>query len=450
MEHASRYPVFAIVGRPNVGKSSLLNALARRRVAIVEPTPGVTRDRVSVIASHRGLSAEVIDTAGLGVGGAEELEAEVSRQIDVALDVADAVILVMDAREGVVSLDLEAVDAVRRTSKPVILVANKVDSERERRSLGDFYEVGFGEPVATAAIQSVGRRELFERMIETLGEENFVRETDQPEAARIAVVGRRNAGKSTLVNRLVGRNRVVVSETPGTTRDAVDVPFEADGRSFVLVDTAGVRKRGKLADSVEFYSMTRTREAMRRADVIILVLDSLREISKIDKQIGRYAADHYKPCIVALNKWDLADDERREAFKEYVAAKLPGLAGSPMAFLSSLTGEGVERLLAMAAGLKAESATRVTTGELNRVLRQATALRRPKPAHGAVGKIYYGTQVGVQPPAIVLFVNRKRLFQASYLRFIENHLREHTPLARVPIRLELREKGELSSEAQAS
>jgi len=440
MEKASRYPRFAIVGRPNVGKSSLLNMLAKKRIAIVEETAGVTRDRVSAVASFNELSAEVIDTAGIIIGAGDELEEEVSRQIAVALDVADVVILVMDAREGVTPMDREAADFVRRSSKPVILVANKVDTAEIEKSIGDFFALGFGPPIATAAITGHGRSALFEEMIRLLGEEAFVREEDAAEATRVAIIGRRNAGKSTFINRLVGENRVVVSEIPGTTRDAVDVPFEMGGNNFILVDTAGVRKRSKLADSIEFYSQTRTQEAIRSCDVVVLMLDATVDVGRLDKNLGRYAADHYKPCIVALNKWDLADKELRDEFVEYVGQKLPGLTGVPLAMISALAGEGVEELMEAVVLSRDESVTRITTGELNRIISDAMTRRNPKPMGGRVGKVYYVTQVDIQPPTLVLFINDNKLFSPAYLRYLEGYLRKKTPISHVPIRLELREK----------
>lgn len=434
-----RYPRFAIVGRPNVGKSSLLNALARSRIAIVEKTPGVTRDRVSAIVRHGGLCAEVIDTAGLGRLTGAPLEREISGQIAAAVDLADAILLVMDARIGLTAQDREAADFIRKSGKPVILVANKVDTVREELSLGDFFELGFGAAVPTAAISGHGRAVLFERMVDLLGRDAFVPETKRDEAALVAFVGRRNAGKSTLVNRLVGEERMVVSEIPGTTRDAVDVPFEWGGRRFVAVDTAGLRRRAQATDSVEFYSQTRAEKAIRRADVLVLVIEAQSPISNIDKTIGQRAADFYKPCVVAINKWDLVDQSKMEEFVEYVSAKLPGLAGSPMVFISALSGEGVDELMERVAELRVEAATRITTGELNRLIHEATSRRRPKPRHGKVGKIYYGTQAESLPPTIVLFVNDKKVFDSTYLRYLSNYLRQRTPLVHVPICFEIRQ-----------
>ena len=440
MESAAGYPRFAIVGRPNVGKSSLLNALAQRRIAIVEETAGVTRDRVSAVATHNKLSAEVIDTAGIVIGAGDELEREVSRQIEAALDVADAVLFVLDARDGITPMDREAAEFVRKSSKPIILVANKVDTARQENALGELFSLGFGEPIPTAAIHGHGRSELFEAMIDLLGPEAFVREKERPEATRVALVGRRNAGKSTLINRLVGEARVVVDEVPGTTRDAVDVPFEMGEHRFVLVDTAGVRKRSKIADSVEFYSQARTERAIRHADVVILVLDATAEVGRLDKNLGRYAADHYKPCVVTLNKWDLAEDRLRGEFVDYIGQKLPGLTGAPLAMISALTGEGIEAMMEGVVTLKEESTARITTGELNRIVGEAVNRRRSKSVGGKIGKVYYVTQVGVGPPTLVFFINEKRYFSPSYLRYLEGFVRKNTPLAHVPIRIELREK----------
>ena len=444
-----RYPRFAIVGRPNVGKSSLLNALARQQVAIVERTAGVTRDRVAAVVDYQELAMEVIDTAGLDMETEKALEREVARQIEEAIDLADAFLLVMDARDGLTPADRQAAELVRRTAKPVIVVANKVDTLQQELALGEFYKLGFGEPVATAAIHGHGRKDLFERMIALLGPDVFVREEQKEGATRVAFVGRRNAGKSTLVNRLTKQARMVVSDVPGTTRDAVDVPFELEGRPFIAVDTAGLRKRGKADDAIDMFSQDRAQRAIRRAHVVVLVMDALTEVARIDKLIGQQTVDHYKPCVVAVNKWDLADESKRRDFATYVLKTLPGLANAPTVFISAETGQGVDELMEQVAVLHNEAASRVTTGELNRIIREATSQRRPKPRGGRVGKIYYATQTDTLPPTIVLFVNGTRQFDAIYLRYLANRLRQSTPFVHVPVRFELRERSKADGRANA-
>jgi GTP-binding protein len=437
----------AIVGRPNVGKSTLLNRLCGSRVAIVEPTSGVTRDRVAVPARLRvdmpdGLVerwVEVIDTGGIGIVDRDDLGAVVEAQVAAAVASADAILLVVDVRDGLTPLDSEVAARLRTASQPVLLVANKAETRDSAWEVDAFRRLGFDDgPYAISAQNGEGLQPLLRRLLELLPPDSGLEPPTEP-VLRLAVVGQRNAGKSTLINRLAGEERMIVSEIPGTTRDAVDVRFERDGRTFVAIDTAGLRKRSKLADAIEFFSDARSHKTIRRADVVVLLFDVSRPLSSIDKKLARYAVDRYKPVILAANKADLVRDYAREEFIEYLRAELPGMAFAPVVFLSAREGEGVARLMATAEHLFEQARRRVGTGELNRVLAQATQSRSPSSAGSRV-HLYYATQAEVAPPTFVLFVNDKRLIGKSYLRYLTNRLREGLELDEVPLHLVLRDK----------
>jgi GTP-binding protein len=375
----------AIVGRPNVGKSTLLNRLCGSRVAIVEPTSGVTRDRVAVPARLRVETdegqlerwVEVIDTGGIGIVDRDDLGEVVEAQVRTAVQSADAILFVVDVRDGLTPLDTEVAERLRGAGRPVLLVANKAEGRDAAWEVDAFRRLGFGEgPFAISAQNGEGLRPLLRRLVELLPADAGVEPPDEP-ILRLAVVGQRNAGKSTLINRLAGEERMIVSEIPGTTRDAVDVRFERDGRAFVAIDTAGLRKRSKLADAIEFYSDARSHKTIRRADVAVLLFDVSRPLSSIDKKLARYAVDRYKPVILAANKADLVREYDRQEFIDYLRAQLPGMAFAPIVFLSAREGEGIGRLMDTAERLFAEARRRVGTGELNRVLSEAAQSRSP-------------------------------------------------------------------------
>jgi GTP-binding protein len=434
----------AIVGRPNVGKSTLLNRMVGSRVSIVEPTAGVTRDRVSVrtrIPSPFGERAvEVIDTGGIGIVDRDDLGALVEEQVRAAVEVADLVLFLVDARDGLTPLDLEVAERLRALAKPVILVANKVESERVEAEVGSFWQLGVGgDPLPISAQNGNGVGELYERIADLLPPHDVVEEEEARPAFKLAVVGRRNAGKSTLVNKIARQERVIVSEIPGTTRDALDIVVERDGESFVLIDTAGVRRRKSHADAVEFYSDARAYKAIRRSDVVILLFDATTPLSAIEKKLARYVRDHYKTVILGANKWDLVQGLAPDDFQAYLMQELPGLAHVPVSFLSAKTGQNVARTLELARELHEQASTRVATGELNRVLQRALSGRSPS-SRGHRVRILYATQTDVSPPTFVLFVNDKRLIGKDYLRYLENRMRDELPFAEVPIQIVLRDK----------
>jgi len=432
----------AIVGRPNVGKSTLLNRMVGSRVSIVEPTAGVTRDRIAVAArlfsGNPEHWVEVIDTGGIGIVDRDDLGPHVEEQIRGALAAADLVLFVVDVREGITPLDQEVARRLRQVDMPVLLVVNKAEAERLHWGASEFLGLGVGEgPFVISAQNGEGLTELYERIIELLPGTAFDERPVPETVMKIAVVGRRNAGKSTLINNLAREERMIVSEIPGTTRDAVDVIFERDGRRFVAIDTAGLRKKASMDDAIEFYSDARSHKGVRRADVVVLLFDVTEKFSSIEKRLARYVVDHHRPVILAANKWDLAEGFAPEDFRKYIDDQLPGLAWAPVAFLSAKEGRGVEPLLGLAEELYNAAKRRISTSELNKVLKKALETRAPT-SKGYRASIKYATQAETTPPTFVLFVNDTRLFGKTYLRYLENRLREQFDFMEVPLRIVLR------------
>ncbi|MFW6132295.1 MAG: ribosome biogenesis GTPase Der [Planctomycetota bacterium] len=434
-------PIIAIVGRPNVGKSSLLNRLVGRRVSIVDPTPGVTRDRVSVPLALGETGAdgygELVDTGGMGIDDSDDLTAEVEDQIAYAISAAALILFVVDAREGVLPLDRHVAQRLRRQGRAVLLVANKVDRPDQLSELYDMHELGFGEPLAVSAAHGLGADDLREAIRARLGGSG---EAPTPSVMRLAVVGKRNAGKSTFINALAGEPRVIVSETPGTTRDSVDVTIDIDGRKITLIDTAGVRKKKKLAGDVEFYSYSRAMRSIRRADVVALLIDASVPVSQVDKKLAAEVAKQDRPLVFVVNKWDLASGSASgEDYGEYLQRTFPSLSFAPVSLTQADAGVNVRETIRLAGQLYAQAHTRVGTGRLNAALREVLARRGPSHRRGTrPPKLYYAAQVSTDPPTIVCFVNDVGSFDESYRRFLLNRLREHLPFAEVPIRLVFR------------
>ncbi len=442
-----KLPIVAIIGRPNVGKSSLLNCLAGERISIVESTPGVTRDRVSTIVQHQDVNFELVDTGGIGIVDRDDLSEHIDQQIRIAIHGASIVLFVVDVRDGLVPLDHEVARRLRHEPlrpdeggsfpRRVILVANKVDEPKFEPDAAEFARLGFGEPFLVSAHQEFGRTDLLDRIASELPP---TLEAPEPEM-KLAVVGRQNVGKSTLVNALAEEERVIVSEIPGTTRDAVDVRFERDGHTFLVIDTAGRKKRTKVKDSIEYFSQVRTAAAIARCDVAFLVLDAAAEISKIDKHIGDEIVQQKKPCIIAVNKWDLTQGKvATGAYAEYAADRLKGLGYAPLCFLTAKEGRNLQGAVDLAKHLFKKAQHRVGTGELNRTIdvirdRYQPPMRGTKPP-----RIYYGTQVATAPPTFVLFVNDPALFPKEYVRSLENRFRELLPFSEIPVRIFLRRR----------
>lgn len=434
-------PMVAIVGRPNVGKSSLLNALAARRISIVDPTAGVTRDRVSVVCEHDDVYFELVDTGGYGIVDRDDLSAHVERQIGHAVEGAALILFVVDAREGLMPLDQTAAEWLRRHDREVLLLANKVDAPTTATETGDFHRLGFGAPIPVSALHRRGIDELREQIAERVRPLSDGLSPGEP-VMKLALVGRRNVGKSTFINALAGQERVIVSEVAGTTRDAVDVRFERDGHTYVAIDTAGVRKKGRIADDIEFYSFHRAELSIRRADVVLFLIDATADVSHVDKRLGSYIAEQYKPCIIVINKWDLAKDRANtEDYGEYLLKTLPGLDYAPVAFTTASDNRNVQSVIDLASALFKQARTRVSTGRLNALIEQATSQNLPRPKRGSGPvKVYYATQVSTCPPTIALFVNHPDRVTPGFERFMLNRLREALPFPEVPIRLVFRSR----------
>jgi GTP-binding protein len=431
-------PTVAIVGRPNVGKSSLLNCLSGQKIGIVDPTAGVTRDRVSAVCQIGDVYFELVDTGGFGIEDHDNLTEHVETQIRYAIDQAHLVLFVVDAREGVAVLDQQVARLLRGHDCQVMLVANKVDTIQFEPMIGEFHRLGYGAALPLSAHHGVNRRALMARIAEILAP---VAGAEPPKPKmRIAVVGKRNTGKSTFINALAGEQRVIVSEVAGTTRDAVDVTFEKDGQHFVVIDTAGVRKKNKMSGDIEFYSFVRAQRAIHRADVVLLFIDATISVGQVDKKLARFIAEHDKPCILVVNKWDLAKGRAgTDEYQEYLTKVLPEVSYAPISIMTAVEGRGTFETIDLARVLFKQALTRVPTAQINQTLSQVLAVRNATPRFGSRSvRVYYGTQVGISPPTVVLFVNRPELIRDEYRRFLLNRLRESLPFSEIPIRLVIR------------
>jgi len=428
-------PTVAIIGRPNVGKSSLLNALAGSMISIVEPTAGVTRDRISTIIEKTEKYFELIDTGGYGIVDTDQLSEHIEQQILRAIESANLVIFMVDIRDGLVPLDEKIARLLRKQNFDVIGVANKADTARMFPAAGEFSKLGFGEFLCISAKNNLNKAVLLDEVFDKL--EHLESTKPAEPVMKLAIVGRRNVGKSTLVNAMVGSERVIVSETPGTTRDAVDVRFEKDGKTIIVIDTAGIRKKSKIASSIEFYSYVRVTRSIRRADVVLLLIDAATAVSQVDKKVARFIVEECKSCILVVNKWDLAKDSAVTGdYEEYLTKLLPGLKYVPIAFTTATEAKNIKSVLDLAAEIFKQTTTWIPTAKLNK----AFEIIKTEKIGGAKGKsgwpkIYYATQIAVNPITILMFVNNPELFEENYRRFIIGRLRELLPVEEVPIRL---------------
>ncbi|MGA2582976.1 MAG: ribosome biogenesis GTPase Der [Tepidisphaeraceae bacterium] len=449
-------PVIAIVGRPNVGKSSLLNGLAGKLISIVQDMPGVTRDRISMPVLIHDHFVELVDTGGYGYEDPDQLTEHIRHQIDLAMARADLVLLVVDVQAGLHNTDQEIAKLLRKKNVPTLLVANKADGTKADLALGEFAKLGLGTPIGVSALSGRNLDDLFDAIAKKIDLSDAP--TQMPQTTlMLAIVGKRNAGKSTLVNAIASLydgdpERVIVSEVPGTTRDSVDVRFEKDGKSLVVIDTAGVRKKRQIAtNDIAFYSFHRAQRSIRRADVILMLIDGVDPVSEPDKKLAQYIAEQFKPVILVVNKWDLtkkkyaenrkepADDSQiMEEYREYLDEELGRIDYAPIAFITAKDGRNIQAVLDEAQRLHKQALTRLTTGQLNRAVRQVLQERTASTPSGRKARVYYATQTAVAPPTIVLFVNNPAFFTVPYQRFMINRFRELLPYAEVPIQLILR------------
>ena len=438
-------PQVAIVGRPNVGKSSVFNWLAQKRLAIVDDQAGVTRDRLSYLMCHDGHYFELVDTGGIGCEDVDNLTEQIEEQIQVAIDAANLILFIVDTQTGAMPLDDEVAKRLRHVvDTPVLCVANKTDNESLDPSADAFYKLGRGRLVRTSVKQNRGRQTLLDLIVERLpdsvdGEEgtDLVPETN----AKIAIVGRRNVGKSTFINELAGTDRVIVSEIPGTTRDSIDVRFEIDGKVFTAIDTPGLRRRKSIKTDIDFYGLHRAQRSIRRSDIVLMFLDAGQRIGKVDKQLCGTIAAQYKPCIFVVNKWDLnASSMPTDKWVQYLHDTFRTMHYVPIAYITAKTGRNVKALINHAQMLFKQSQSRVATSMLNRIVRSALEYNPPPLDNHHQSKIYYATQVSTCPPTIVMFCKNPKSFAATYRRYLLRAMRDNLECSEVPIKLYLRSR----------
>ena len=434
-------PIVAIVGRPNVGKSTFFNKVVGRRISIVEDTPGVTRDRIIAEAEWTGHHFFLIDTGGIEPDSKEIIPAQMRMQAELAMDMADVVLFMVDGRDGLTTADEEVAAMLRRKGKEVILVANKIDTAKMPDHYYDFYELGLGEPFAISST-NLGLGDLLQEIVERFPEQSMAEEEEDD--IKIAIIGKPNVGKSSIVNAFVGEERVIVSNIAGTTRDSIDTPFEQDGVKYTLIDTAGIRRRSKVTDDVEKFSVVRAVAAIERCDVALLVIDAAEGVTEQDKKIDGIAHEAGKGIVVVVNKWDLVKKETNTMrdFERQVKGELVFMSYAPVLFTSALKGQRLPQVLQTARNVAEMRAMRVSTGQLNNLIQDAMMMNNPPSDKGRRLKIYYVTQVGVKPPLFSFQVNDRELMHFSYARYLENKIRDAYSFAGTSIKFVFRERGE--------
>lgn len=436
-------PIIAIVGRPNVGKSTLFNKLVGARMAIVEDTPGVTRDRIFGQGEWRSRPFTLIDTGGIEPFSSDVILTHMRHQAQLAIDSADVIILVTDIRTGMVATDQEVASMLQKSGRPVVLCVNKCDTVGENPpELYEFYNLGLGDPIAVSSTHGYGTGDLLDAVYEYLPEEQF--EDDETDAIKVAVVGKPNAGKSSLVNYILGEERMIVSDIAGTTRDAVDMRVTRDGKDYIFIDTAGIRKKSRVYDDIERYSVIRAEAAIDRADVCIIMIDATEGYTEQDSKIAGLVHQKGKASIVAVNKWDAVEKDGRTMteFRRKLESDFSFMSYVPFVFISAKTGQRVDRLFELVSYVNDQNSMRISTGKLNEVLADATSRVQPPTDKGKRLKIYYITQPSTKPPTFVCFVNSEKLFHYSYKRYLENRIRETFGLEGTPVRFIIRERSE--------
>ena len=432
-------PLVAIVGRPNVGKSTFFNKMAGKRISIVENIPGVTRDRVYADAEWCGYAFTMIDTGGIEIHSEDKMWKHIKRQAELAVELADVILLFVDGKTGIMPDDYDVADYLRASKKPIILAVNKVDNEKND-TVYDFYALGLGEPIPISAEQSLNLGDLLDAIVAQFPEK--VESDAEEEALKIAVVGKPNAGKSSLVNRILGTERVIVSDIAGTTRDAIDTPFTIGDKKYRIIDTAGIRRKNKVEEDVEYYSVVRSIDAMRRADVVAVVIDANEQLTEQDVKICGLVHESRKPSVIIMNKWDLVakDTYTINEFNKKLDAELKFMSYYKPLYISALTGQRTNSVLAALESVYENSSRRISTGLLNDVLQDAMSVNEPPTHNGKKLKVYYSTQASVNPPTFIMFVNDEKIMHFSYKRYLENALRKAFDFSGTPISIKVRTK----------
>lgn len=444
-------PIVAIVGRPNVGKSTLFNQIGKKKLSIVDDMAGVTRDRIYMDATWLDREFTLIDTGGIEIKSADKILTEIRTQAKIAVEEADAIIFVVDGRAGLTADDEDVAKFLRGASKPIVLAVNKVDTPQLTNELYEFYNLGLGEPIGISASNALNLGDLLDAVIKT-----FPEAKDEPHDAdeiRIAVIGRPNVGKSSLVNKMLGEERVIVSDMPGTTRDAIDTHFLSEGTKFTLIDTAGMRRKSKIEEPVERYSVIRSLRAIDRADVVLMLIEAPVGVTEQDKKIAGYAHDSGKGCVIVVNKWDIfpnKHDRSTNRFTDELRQRLGFLQYAPVVYISALTGQRVDRVTELVKFVAEQQSMRIQTSVLNELIRDAVAVNPPPSKKGKSAKIFFVTQADICPPRFIVFVNEPELLHFSYLRFIENRLRDSFGFEGTPLKFIIRKHNQKDDEHTTS
>ena len=436
-------PIVAIIGKPNVGKSTFFNYLAGSRISIVEDTPGVTRDRIYADTNWRGRNFTLIDTGGIEPESEDIILSQMREQANLAISMANVIVFVTDIRQGVTAADREIALMLKKSGKPIVLVCNKADNfEKDREEIYEFYNLGLGDPFPISASNALGIGDVLDEIYKDFPEKEDGEDDDT--TIKVAIIGKPNVGKSSLINKLLGENRAIVSDIAGTTRDAIDTEYENEYGKYVLIDTAGIRRKSKVSESIEKFSIMRTLLAIERADVCLMMIDANEGVTDQDAKIAGEAHEAGKGIIIVVNKWDEYEKETGtlEKYKKDIYAKLSYLSYAPVIFISAKTGQRVDKLFNMINNVAEQNAMRVSTATLNQVINEAIAIVQPPTDKGKRLKILYGTQVSTKPPTFVIFVNNKELFHFSYERYLVNQIRKEFGLEGTPVRIIAREKGE--------
>ena len=441
-EFIMKKPTFAIVGRPNVGKSTLFNKLIGERISIVEDTPGVTRDRIYAEGEWAGRKFMLIDTGGIEIKTDEIILSQMRVQAELAIDMADVIIFMVDVRSGLTSADKDVCAMLVKSGKPIVLTCNKVDNVGDvPMEFYEFYNLGLDDPIAVSSIHGLGTGDLLDKLYSYIDFDDT--EEEEEDVIKVAVIGKPNVGKSSLINKILGENRVIVRDIAGTTRDAIDTPYEKDGQKYIFIDTAGMRKKGKIDENVERYSVLRSLAAVDRCDVVLILIDAMEGVTEQDTKIAGYAHEKGKASIVCVNKWDLVEKETKtmELYRNDVQRELSYMTYAPVAFFSAKTGARLNKVFELIKYVNIQNAMRISTGVLNDVLNEAITKVQPPSDKGKRLKIYYITQASTRPPTFILFVNDRELAHFSYIRYIENQIRTNFGLEGTPVRFIIREKG---------